>query len=113
MRGLVSAVHAQEINLTPSEGSNISGLTVDQIIQWLISITFIVAGIVFLFMLVIGGIRWIISGGDKANTESARNQVTAALIGLIIVFSAWAIANLLGGAFGVEILNLEIPGVAG
>ena len=56
---------------------------VTQLIGWAVNIVLIVAGIIFFFMLIIGGIRWILSGGDKANTESARNQITAALIGLI------------------------------
>jgi len=62
-------------------------------------------------MLIIGGIRWILSGGDKANTESARNQITAALIGLIIVFAAWALATLLGTVLNIDILQFNIPTV--
>lgn len=84
---------------------------VTQLIGWAVNIVLIVAGIIFFFMLIIGGIRWILSGGDKANTESARNQITAALIGLIIVFAAWALAALLGTVFGIEILNFDIPAV--
>ena len=56
-------------------------------------------------MLVIGGVRWITSGGDKAQTESARNQITAAIIGLIVVFAAWAVANLIELFFGVDLFG--------
>ena len=50
------------------------------------------------------------SGGDKANTEAARNQITAALVGLVIVFAAWAILTLVDTFFGTAILSgLEIP----
>jgi hypothetical protein len=69
----------------------------------------VIAAIVFFFILVIGGIRWIISGGDKAHTEAARAQITSALIGLVIVFAAWAIAQLIGTFFNVDIFNLSIP----
>ncbi len=85
--------------------------TIPQLIGWAVNIVLIVAGIIFFFMLIIGGIRWILSGGDKANTESARNQITAALIGLIIVFAAWALATLLSTVFGVDILKFDIPSV--
>jgi len=122
MFGLVSTVLAQSpagssapttIDISsPGAGfDTLAGYGIGQIASWLITMALVVAGIVFFFMLVVGGIRWILSGGDKANTEGARNQITAALIGLIIVFSAWAIATLLNTAFGVNILNLEIPGV--
>jgi hypothetical protein len=60
-------------------------------------------------MLLLGGMQWILSGGDKASTESARGKITAALIGLVIIFSAWAIATLINSIFGVNILNLTIP----
>lgn len=53
------------------------------------------------------------SGGDKAGTESARGQITAALVGLVIVFSAWAIATLVGAVFGVNILSFDLGSVGG
>lgn len=72
----------------------------------------IIAGLVFFFMLVIGGLRWITSGGDKSATEGARNQITAALIGLVIVFSAWAIAQLLANVFGINIFSFTLPTIS-
>jgi hypothetical protein len=69
----------------------------------------VIAALVFFFMLIFGGIKYITSGGDKAQTESARGTITAALIGLVIVFSAWAIITLINAFFGIDILELEIP----
>jgi cbb3-type cytochrome oxidase subunit 3 len=91
---------------------NIDQFTLSGILSWAVSAIIIVAGLIFFFMLIIGGLRWILSGGDKAATEAARGQITAALIGLVIVFSAWAIAQLIQAVFGVEILNLTIPGIS-
>jgi len=81
-------------------------LTFNKVVSTLISLALIVAGVAFFFMLVIGGIKWIVSGGDKGQTESARNQITAALVGLVITFSAWAIMALIKQLFGVDLLNL-------
>ena len=74
-----------------------------------IRLVLVIAGLAFFFILVIGGIKWILSGGDKAHTEGARNQITAALVGLVIVFSAWAIIQLINTFFGVNILKLDLP----
>jgi len=96
------------INFTPPTTGNLNRLatlTIPGIISGLISLVLIIAAIVFFFILVIGGIRWITSGGDKANTESARNQITAALVGLVIVFAAWAIIQLIQVFFGINILG--------
>lgn len=88
-----------------SSYSSLQNIEVGGIISALINLALIVAAIVFFFMLVIGGIRWILSGGDKGQTEAARSQITAALIGLVIVFAAWAIGRILGTFFGINIFN--------
>src|SRR3990167_5020712 len=97
------------INLGPPNGFTVlNGLTIGGVISFLVAAVLILAGVLF-FMLVIGGIQWIMSGGDKAKTEEARNRITAALIGLIIVFAAWAIIILVQNVFGVSLLNFTIP----
>ncbi|MDO8503751.1 MAG: hypothetical protein Q7S60_03600 [bacterium] len=105
-----TAVFADEtISLTP--GGSFAGLqaiTVPDIVSGVIKILVIAAAILFFVWLVLGGIRWIISGGDKAKTEEARNQITSALVGLVVVFSAWAIAQLIKTLFGFDLFNLTI-----
>lgn len=107
---------ADTINLQPAQGTQfagLGGLTVPNLISALIRGTVVVAAIIFFFILVIGGIRWIASGGDKNQTEAARNQITAALVGLVIVFAAWAIVQLIQVFFGVNIFQLTLPSVSG
>ena len=88
---------------------DLADLTIPTIVSGFIRLTLVVAAIVFFFILVIGGIKWIASGGDKAQTEGARNQITAALVGLVIVFAAWAILALIHTFFGVDIFQLSLP----
>lgn len=99
------------IDLTPegTQWANLPSITFASIISALIAFVMIVAALIFFFMLVLGGIKYITSGGDKGQTEAARGQITAALIGLVIVFAAWAIVNLVNVFFGVNILHLDIP----
>lgn len=100
-----------QVNLNPPAGSGfarLGDLTFGELVGGLIRISLVVAAIVFFFVLVIGGIRWILSGGDKQATEGARGQITAALVGLVIVFAAWAIVQLIETLFGVQILNLDV-----
>lgn len=112
MTTLFSTLLATSENIDLGAGSgafgNLGSITFGSIISALIVLVLVVAALVFFFMLVLGGIRYITSGGDKGSTESARSQITAALIGLVIVFSAWAIVNLVNLFFGVNILNLTI-----
>lgn len=103
----------EEINLQAA-GEQFSGLTelsFADIVGGLIRGALVVAAVIFFFMLVIGGIRWIASGGDKGATEAARSQITAALVGLVIVFAAWAIVALINAFFKIDIFQLTPPTV--
>ncbi len=103
-------IAAAEVNLKPGgQFSQLGNLTVGGIISGAIRFVLVIAALVFFFILVVGGIKWIASGGDKAQTESARNQITAALVGLVIVFAAWAIVQLINTFFGVNIFELTLP----
>jgi len=78
---------------------------IGKLISNIIYLIFVLAALIFFFMLVIGGIQWMLSGGDKAATEAARGRITAALIGLVIVFAAWAITVLIEKFLGISILT--------
>lgn len=109
------AQDTQTINLQDNVGdlgSTLSTITPGSLVSGLIRGALVVAAVVFFFILVIGGIRWIASGGDKGATEAARSQITAALVGLVIVFAAWAIVYLINAFFGVNIFNLQITSVS-
>lgn len=116
MSSLISTVLAQgdqAVSLKPPAGgtfADLGDISFSGIVSGLLGLALLVASVVFFFMLVVGGIRWIASGGDKGQTEGARGQITAALIGLVIVFAAWAIMQLIETFFGLEILGgLAIP----
>ena len=68
-----------------------------------------IAGIVCFFILLWGGIEYITAGGDKERTQSASKRLTAALIGLTIVFSIFVIIYLVEMVFGVSITKFALP----
>jgi hypothetical protein len=74
----------------------------------LITLTLIIGAIIFFFVLMFGAISWITSGGDKAQIETARGRITAALVGLAILFSIFAIIKVVETFFGTQILTLDI-----
>ncbi len=52
-----------------------------------------IVGIIAVIMLIIGGIKYVLSGGDSKKVTDAKNTVLYAIIGLIISFLAFAIVN--------------------
>jgi hypothetical protein len=70
------------------------------LINSVLSIVMVIALLLVLLYLVLGGIEWITSGGDKGKTESARNKITAAIIGIIILAAAYALTQLVAWLLG-------------
>lgn len=73
-----------------------------------VTLIMIVGSLIFFFILVSGAIQWITSGGDKQALEGARGKITNAVIGIILLFSAFAVVSLLETFFGIKILTLDI-----
>jgi len=71
----------------------------------------IIAALLAFFYLILGGIQWITSGGDKAGMEAARNKITHAIVGLVIVGAAWAIMILVQNFLGITVIGgtLDFP----
>jgi hypothetical protein len=89
-------------------GNNTGVSFFQKLIPSLIGLGFAAGMLLFFFMLLIGAIQWISSGGDKGNVEAARGRISNALIGIIVLFSIFAIIKLVEAFFGVNILTLDI-----
>ena len=50
-------------------------------------------GAVAVIMLIIGGIRYVISGGDQAQVTGAKNTILYAIVGIVVAFLAYAAVN--------------------
>jgi hypothetical protein len=109
----VPAYAQDKIDLGVGKNSNFSGLenlSVSSIISGAISLVLLVVALVFFFVLIAGGLKWVMSGGDEKNVGAARNQITNALSGLSIVFATFAIMKLIETIFGISILGgISIP----
>lgn len=73
-----------------------------------VGLGFVIGAIIFFFMLVVGAIQWIFSGGDKQSLESAGGKLSNALVGILILFAAFAVINLIEIFFGITIMALDI-----
>ena len=72
----------------------------------------VVSLLVFVY-LIWGGIEWITSGGDKGKTDQARSKIIAALVGVIIIASSYAILQIMLRFLGfdslTEVFNNIVP----
>ena len=65
-----------------SDGSSKS---LNKILTAVLNILSLVVGIVAVVMVIIGGLRFILSGGDSNTTNAARNTILYAIVGIVIV----------------------------
>jgi len=97
-----------DINLSPiGQFSGLSGITAQGLISALISLILVAGAIIFFFMLASGAVMWISSGGDKVALEAAKQRLQHAFIGIVILFSIWALATLVGRFFNVQLLTFN------
>ena len=83
------------------------GFVVSTAIDVILIITVILAVFYFIF----GGIKWILSRGDKEKVEDARNHIIASVVGLMMAFLAFFIISLIFGFFfpGKGLQDLTLP----
>lgn len=74
-----------------------------------VKIMFIVGTISLFFMLLLGAFEYVTAGGEKDKVGNSTKRMSNAIIGIILMLSAYAIFRLINTVFGINILNLEVP----
>lgn len=60
-----------------------------------------IAGLLLLIYLIYGGFQLMTSAGDPAKMKSAKEILTRAVVGFVIIFIAYWVIQLVGIAFGI------------
>lgn len=66
------------------------------------------AGIALFILLIVGGFRYITSGGDPKATEGAQKTITSAIVGLILVLLAYLVLVLIKTITGVDVTQFQV-----
>ncbi len=74
---------------------------INQILQYAL----IFAGLILLGMIISAGFTLLTSGGDPKATEMGKNRLTFALVGFLIIFAAFWIAQILQIIFNIPIVS--------
>ncbi len=85
---------ADEVGSTGSSSTSVGG-----IIKTVVSIMLFLLGAICVIMIIIGGIRYATSQGDKANLTGAKNTILYAVVGLVVAIAAYAIVDFVLGQF--------------
>lgn len=105
---------AVDIGITPPSQGISPETAVGTVLSSALTIIFVIAAIIVLFMLVWGAFKWITSSGDKEKLDKARGTIVSALVGLAILALAFLIVRVVGQILNIDILNLQsIPTLQG
>ena len=100
-----------------SEASSLSvsgvGVTVDklstfsmfELVQMLIVYAFIAAGVLSAVFIFVGGISFILSGGQDEKIKKAINTIRYSIVGLIITILSFTFVTIIGRVFGLNFLD--------
>ncbi len=96
--GRVMASSASEIARAGIEAIRIDGMPTELlgdngVITRITNLILASIGIISIVMIIIGGIRYIVSGGDSKKVTDAKNTILYAIIGLVICLLSYAIVN--------------------
>jgi Type IV secretion system pilin len=66
------------------------------------------AGIVLFILLIVGGFKYITSGGDPKAIEGAKKTLTSAILGLVLILVSYLILVLISAITGVDVTLFKI-----
>lgn len=66
---------------------------IDEIVSQVINILSLAVGVVAVVMIIVGGFKYITSGGDSGNVTGAKNTILYAVVGLVVVALAQVIVR--------------------
>jgi hypothetical protein len=87
-QGIVGAAECAQPDNVPTElfGS-------DSIFQNVANILIFLVGAISVIMLIVGGLRYVLSSGDSSAVASAKNTILYAIIGIVVAILAFAAVN--------------------
>lgn len=106
---LTTSVSAVSIfdGVNAAQGSNVPDTLFGGggVITTIVNTLLFIAGALAVIMLIIGGFRYVVSGGNQTAVTAAKNTILYAIIGLIIAFFGYAIVAFIidamtGGSIG-------------
>lgn len=75
-----------------------------------VSVVVSLAGLAVFIVLLVGGLKYLTSGGDPKAQEQAKNTMTYAVFGLVLIVAAYLILNFISTFTGIPgLLNFTIP----
>lgn len=91
------------IKINPTDiglGGNAPTTVGEPQIQAILGTVYVIAGIVAVLAIIIGSIRFMAANGESAKVATAKNVISYAVVGLVVILMAAALTNWVIGQVG-------------
>lgn len=89
-----------------ADGSQVATLRcLPAVFSNLVTAALVFSGVVAVFFIIFSGIKYITSAGDPKQVEGAKQTLTFAIIGLVVVLTSFLIINFIGYVTGATCIN--------
>lgn len=108
--GLTNPVLEGSLGSNPDQAQSGATFLSYFITLWRALIT--VGALAVILMFLWGAIEWITAGGDSGKVSKARDKITQAIIGMILLVGSFVIIGFIGQVFfgdNFDLLNLTLP----
>jgi len=85
-----TSINAQNVAIRDAAGFDTAN-TIGDTVGYVIKAFIMLLGIIFVVLLVLEGYKWMMARGEEEKVREARDGIMRAVIGIIIVISAYAI----------------------
>ncbi|MEA3354926.1 MAG: hypothetical protein U9Q63_00360 [Patescibacteria group bacterium] len=76
------------------------------IFEHILGLVITLGGIALFIMLIVGGFKYLTSGGDPKKTASASSTITMAVVGLLVAIGSWFILQFIADFTGIDLETL-------
>jgi Na+-driven multidrug efflux pump len=104
---LIATVYIKDTPIGGTQGTLSSYTNISQVTNPLLKNSLTIAGIIFVVLIIAGGIGMIASAGknDPKKAEASQKTITSAIIGFVVVFCAYFIIQIIEVLTGANILG--------
>lgn len=91
--------------LQPTFNASLKDLT--SIVTKIVGIAIPIAGLILFILIIVSGFNLMTSANNPEQAEKAKQSLTSAIVGFLIIFAAYWIAQVLQVVFGVPIVTQQ------
>lgn len=113
MKNLIAQIEPIQNRAIPENLSNYesarSGATFAFYLVYLWRTLIFIGGLMVIVYFIMGAFEWITANGEASKITSARNKMTGAIAGFIVLSALFVMLEMIGNLFGLNLLNPSIP----